>query len=164
MTHTELIGCVQHDCEKCKAQASAIEALESERDSLAHQLNRQKQWKDAMRDKMQTLEAEVERLKSELSTTDILLEECKMDWSGDVTQIKAEHKHEIEALEAQLAAAQQAQPERAPSDLDLTSDEQQALIDLLVLDGHSSDDFEPECPSCTAWEKLTAAIKQGGQR
>ena len=29
-TNTELIGCVQHDCAKCKAQADAIEALEKQ--------------------------------------------------------------------------------------------------------------------------------------
>jgi predicted RNase H-like nuclease (RuvC/YqgF family) len=43
---------------------------------------------------------QIEALKKEVSTLDVLLEECKMDWSGDVTQIKAEHKHEIEALQA----------------------------------------------------------------
>ena len=47
------------------------------------------------------LVAEVERLRNELSTTDVLLEECKMDWSGDVTQIKAEHAHELLALQAE---------------------------------------------------------------
>jgi len=46
------------------------------------------------------LVAEVERLKKDLSTVDVILEECKMDWSGDVTQIKAEHAHELLALQA----------------------------------------------------------------
>lgn len=59
--------------------------------------------------------------------------------------------------------AQQAQPERAPSGIEFTADEKQALIELAELSGHSSDDFEPECPACTAWAKLTAALKQGGQ-
>ena len=43
----------------------------------------------------------IEALQKEVSTLDVLLEECKMDWSGDVTQIKAEHKREIEALQAE---------------------------------------------------------------
>ena len=47
------------------------------------------------------LVAEVERLKKDLSTVDVILEECKMDWSGDVTQIKAEHAHELLALQAE---------------------------------------------------------------
>lgn len=42
----------------------------------------------------------IEALQKEVSTLDVLLEECKMDWSGDVTQLKAEHKREIEALQA----------------------------------------------------------------
>ena len=46
------------------------------------------------------LVAEVERLKKDLSTVDVILEECKMDWSGDVTQIKAEHVHGLLALQA----------------------------------------------------------------
>ena len=46
-----------------------------------------------------------EALQEELSTLDVLLEECKMDWSGDVTQLKAEHKHEIEALQSKLGDA-----------------------------------------------------------
>ena len=46
------------------------------------------------------LVAEVERLKKDLSTVDVILEECKMDWSGDVNQIKAEHAHELLALQA----------------------------------------------------------------
>lgn len=40
-------------------------------------------------------------LKAEVSKLDVLLEECKMDWSGDVTQLKAEHKHEVDALRAE---------------------------------------------------------------
>ena len=44
----------------------------------------------------------VELLASELVPGDVvLLEEGKMDWSGDVTQLKAEHKREIEALQAE---------------------------------------------------------------
>lgn len=43
----------------------------------------------------------IEALQGEVSTLDVLLEECKMDWSGDVTQIKAEYKREIEALQAE---------------------------------------------------------------
>ena len=43
----------------------------------------------------------IEALQKEVSTLDVLLEECKMDWSGDVTQLKAEHKREIEALQAE---------------------------------------------------------------
>jgi hypothetical protein len=43
----------------------------------------------------------IEALQKEVSTLDVLLEECKMDWSGDVTQLKAEHKHEVEALQAE---------------------------------------------------------------
>ena len=35
---------------------------------------------------------QIAELKKEVSTLDVLLEECKMDWSGDVTQIKAEHE------------------------------------------------------------------------
>ena len=48
------------------------------------------------------LQSAIEALQKEVSTLDVLLEECKMDWSGDVTQIKAEHKHEIEALQAEV--------------------------------------------------------------
>jgi hypothetical protein len=47
----------------------------------------------------------IEALQKEVSTLDVLLEECKMDWSGDVTQLKAEHKHEIEALQSKLGDA-----------------------------------------------------------
>ncbi len=47
------------------------------------------------------LQSAIEALQKEVSTLDVLLEECKMDWSGDVTQIKAEHKREIEALQAE---------------------------------------------------------------
>jgi len=43
----------------------------------------------------------IEALQKEVSTLDVLLEECKMDWSGDVTQLKAEHKREVEALQAE---------------------------------------------------------------
>jgi chromosome segregation ATPase len=53
------------------------------------------------------LMAERDALKAELNTTEVLLEECKMDWSGDVTQIKAEHKHEVDTLRQQLASAMQ---------------------------------------------------------
>lgn len=42
----------------------------------------------------------IEALQKEVSALDVLLEECKMDWSGDVTQLKAEHKHQIDALQA----------------------------------------------------------------
>ena len=48
------------------------------------------------------LQSAIEALQKEVSTLDVLLEECKMDWSGDVTQLKAEHKHEIEALQAEV--------------------------------------------------------------
>ena len=44
------------------------------------------------------LQSAIEALQKEVSTLDVLLEECKMDWSGDVTQLKAEHKHEIDAM------------------------------------------------------------------
>ena len=54
----------------------------------------------------QALEQTQTQVEAELSHTDVLLEECKMDWSGDVIQIKAEHKYEIETLRAQLAALQ----------------------------------------------------------
>ena len=48
------------------------------------------------------LQSAIEALQKEVSTLDVLLEECKMDWSGDVTQLKAEHKREIEALQAKV--------------------------------------------------------------
>ena len=47
------------------------------------------------------LQSAIEALQEEVSALDVLLEECKMDWSGDVTQLKAEHKREIEALQAE---------------------------------------------------------------
>ena len=56
------------------------------------------------------LRKENDTLRAELNTTEVLLEECKMDWSGDVTQIKAEHKHEIDQLRAQLAEIEKAEP------------------------------------------------------
>jgi DNA repair exonuclease SbcCD ATPase subunit len=43
----------------------------------------------------------IEALQKEVNALDIALEECKMDWSGDVAQIKAEHKHEIAELQAE---------------------------------------------------------------
>lgn len=56
------------------------------------------------------LQSAIEALQKEVSTLDVLLEECKMDWSGDVTQIKAEHKHEIQAMQAKLAAMGKVEP------------------------------------------------------
>ncbi len=63
-------------------------------------------WKDPR--KMSSLElmegqifAQAKRiaeLEAELNYTEVLLEECKMDWSGDVTQLKAEHAHEVAGL------------------------------------------------------------------
>lgn len=72
--------------------ADAIEALEAERDSLAHHLNRQKQWKDAMRDKMRALENQlaIERRHNERATNYL-----------------QDHR---DALEDQLAAAQGQEP------------------------------------------------------
>jgi len=57
-------------------------------------------------DALQSQAERINELEAELSRTDVLLEECKMDWSGDVTQIKAEHKREVDTLRAQLAALQ----------------------------------------------------------
>jgi Ead/Ea22-like protein len=48
----------------------------------------------------------IEALQAKLNDTEVLLEECKMDWSGDVIQLKAEHKHEADTLRQQLAEAQ----------------------------------------------------------
>lgn len=62
--------------------------------------------RQALLDALQAQAERIKELEAELSRTDVLLEECKMDWSGDVIQIKAEHKYEIETLRAQLAALQ----------------------------------------------------------
>jgi chromosome segregation ATPase len=67
-------------------------------------------WADLQKEAADAIEA----LQAEVSTLDVLLEECKMDWSGDVTQIKAEHKREIQAL--------QAENERIKADFDLIAD------------------------------------------
>ena len=56
----------------------------------------------------------IEALQKEVSTLDVLLEECKMDWSGDVTQLKAEHKHEIDALQSKLDAMGKAMSQFTP--------------------------------------------------
>ena len=56
------------------------------------------------------LQSAIEALQKEVSTLDVLLEECKMDWSGDVTQLKAEHKHEIDALQSKLDAMGKGEP------------------------------------------------------
>ena len=80
--------------------ADAIEALEAERDSLAHHLNRQKQWKDAMRDKMRALQAEVERL-----------EEVWLEDSVRASEDRGDLLKERDALQAQLAAAQGQSPD-----------------------------------------------------
>ena len=56
------------------------------------------------------LQSAIEALQKEVSTLDVLLEECKMDWSGDVTQIKDEHKREIQALQSQLDAMGKGEP------------------------------------------------------
>lgn len=103
--HTELIARLRNSVEApytCNAAANAIEALEAERDSLAHHLNRQKQWKDAMRDKMKELEREVEHWKSKYAVSI----ELRNGQASNVAQALAERN----ALQAQLAAAQGQEP------------------------------------------------------
>lgn len=67
-------------------------------------IERLREYKDYIPATAETVDA-IEALQKEVSTLDVLLEECKMDWSGDVTQIKAEHKREIQALQSQLGDA-----------------------------------------------------------
>lgn len=45
-------------------------------------------------------------------------------------------------------------------DVKLSTDEICGLLDLLKIDHGDPDDFEPECPGCTAFQKLTAALSQ----
>ena len=58
----------------------------------------------------ETLVKQRATLRAELTTTEVLLEECKMDWSGDVAQIKAEHKYVIDQLRAELATIAATEP------------------------------------------------------
>ena len=59
---------------------------------------------------------------------------------------------ELAMLKAALAAPQ---PEPTTG-IYLTPDEKLEIVELLKQDGHTEDDFEAECPSCTARVKLTA--------
>jgi hypothetical protein len=54
-------------------------------------------------DTIAALIAELEAVQKERDFLEIINEECKMDWSGDVTQIRAEHTHELEAAQADAA-------------------------------------------------------------
>ena len=50
--------------------------------------------------------------------------------------------------------AKAVEPERQP----LTPDECQQIVELLDKEGHDGSDFEPECPLCTARQKLAHGI------
>lgn len=45
---------------------------------------------------------QLQEMQLTLNTLDVLLEECKLDWSGDVVQIKAEHGRAIDALRTDI--------------------------------------------------------------
>lgn len=95
------------------AMHQAADALQSQQELLSSQAERIKtlEEQDVQNDyNLEIASRKIEALRAELNTTEVLLEECKMDWSGDVTQIKAEHKHELDQLRAQLAAIAATEP------------------------------------------------------
>jgi chromosome segregation ATPase len=83
--------------------ADMIEALSSRNRQLV--VESSKYCAEVSRGMSDTIRLMEERdaLKAELNATEVLLEECKMDWSGDVTQLKAEHKHEVDTLRKRVA-------------------------------------------------------------
>ena len=92
MTETK-IGCVQHDCEKCKALEAQVNTCGSGAGCLH---------KDA---RIEALEGEVERLNT--------------GWQG-ANALLLRRSADLVTAQAQLAAVQQAQPKRRPlSEMDV---------------------------------------------
>lgn len=88
-----------------KARAALAAEVEKLEQGHIDRLLRIEQNVDVLIAERDALRAELDEARKELNTLDVMLEECKMDWSGDVTQIKAEHKHEVDALREKLATA-----------------------------------------------------------
>lgn len=74
-------------------------------DERDHYLRERDAWKESAEEQIALLNKiadERDALKAEVNFLEIVNEECKMDWSGDVTQIKAEHSHLRKAAQMAL--------------------------------------------------------------
>jgi len=65
------------------------------------------QWQS---DTTEYMQAEIDELHDELNLINVILEKRKMDWVDYVTQIKAEHKHELANLQKRLDAWEKQEP------------------------------------------------------
>lgn len=103
----------------------------------------------------------------------MLLEECKMDWSGDVTQLKAEHKHEIEALQSKLGDAIQSsahwqhQFTEAQAEIDLLKGYRDRALELATAYNNAQENIEQISAHrqhiLAVNEKLTAQLDAMGK-
>ena len=92
MTNTNLVELADAYAER---MAQEHESVAAQKDA-GYFVPTIEQARDALVAAIEAQAKQIEALKKEVSTLDILLEECKMDWSGDVAQLKAEHKWELE--------------------------------------------------------------------
>lgn len=136
------------------ALQSAIEALQAECAEHKENAMRNARIAVSIRAERDQLQAEIERLAHANNALKLAVSGLQSQLDAMQESLREHRERSHQAEQAYLAEAPKA---LAP----LTPDERQQVVELLDKEGHDGKDFEPECPLCTARQKL-AAIGIGG--